>query len=260
MTSRSVPSSSAALASPWIVRVRPRPAARLRLFCLPYAGAGASVYATWGAELPDEIEVCAVQLPGREGRFREPLVTDVHVLTRALCAGLASWLDRPFALFGHSMGAAIAYETARMLGRERGRPPAALFVSGHRAPHLPRQHPPLHQLPEGEFVEELRRLNGTPAEVLAGSELLDLMLPLLRADFEMAETYAPAEGGRLGCRVVAFGSTEDDRVSLATLTPWHQTTTGPFAVAMFPGDHFYLKTHRARLLDVLATELRALRP
>jgi surfactin synthase thioesterase subunit len=245
-------------ASPWVVRFRPRLAPRLRLFCLPFAGAGASAYATWPAGLPDEIEICAVQLPGREGRFNDPLVTDIHALVPALCDGIAPLLDRPFALFGHSMGAAVAYETARALARDRGRSPAVLFVSGHRAPHLPRQYPPIHHLPDPEFVDELRRLNGTPAEVLAGSELLDLVLPLLRADFQMAETYVPSPGGPLACRVVALGSTEDDRVSLATLEPWREATTGPFEVAMFPGDHFYLKTHRVRLLDFLATTLRPL--
>lgn len=242
--------------SRWVVRFAPRPRARLRLFCVPYAGAGASVYRTWPAGLPDEVEVCAVQPPGREGRYGEPLFTDVHRQALALCEGLLPLLDRPFAFFGHSLGAVVAYEAARLLERDWHRPPAHLVVSGHRAPHLPPSHPPIHHLPEPEFIEELRRLNGTPAEVFQHAELLGVVLPQLRADLQMAETYTPAPGGRLSAPVLALGSTEDDQVSLATLEPWRTVTTGAFRVAMLPGDHFYLRTHSAALLDLLAAQLR----
>jgi surfactin synthase thioesterase subunit len=243
-----------------VVRFRHRPQARLRLFCVPYAGGGGSTYAAWPAGLPDDVEVCAIQLPGREGRYREPLFTDVRALTGPLCEGIAPLLDRPFALFGHSLGAAIAYEAALALVRGGGPAPAALFVSGHRAPHLPPHCRPIHHLPEGEFIDELRHLNGTPAEVFAGAELLALVLPQLRADFRMAETWEPSStGGELACPVVALGSTEDERVSRATLEPWRAVTSGAFDVAMFAGDHFYVKTHRARLLEVLTAQLARLR-
>lgn len=258
MTSPGVASRPGGNASRWVVRFRHQPQARLKLFCLPYAGAGASAYGAWPAGLPDTVEVCAVQLPGREGRFGEPLFTDVRALIPALCDGIAPLLDGPFALFGHSLGAPLAYETALALGRDRRLSPARLFVSGHRAPHLPRQYPPIHQLPDRAFVEELRRLNGTPAEVFAAPELLELVLPVLRADFRMAETYTPSLDGELSCPLVALGSTEDDRVSLATLEGWREMTTGPFEMVMFPGDHFYLKTQGPRLLDFLATQLTAL--
>ena len=230
----------------------------MRLFCLPYAGAGASVYGAWPASLPDTVEVCAVQLPGRERRLGEPLFDDVRRLIPALCDGIAPLLNGPFALFGHSLGALLAYETALALRRDRGLSPARLFVSGHRAPHLPRRHPRIHHLPDRAFVDELCRLNGTPAEVLAAPELLELVLPPLRADFRMAETYAPSSGGGLSCPLVALGSTEDERVSLATLEPWREVTSGPFELVMFPGDHFYLKSQGPRLLAFLATRLAPL--
>src|SRR5262245_27618913 len=137
-------SPSSGPSSHWIVRFGQRPHARMRLFCFPYAGSGASVYRAWPEQLPPDVELCAVQMPGREGRYAEPLLTDVHALTPPLCAGIAPYLDRPFAFFGHSLGALVAYETTVRLAREQGLSPAMLFVSGHRAPHLPRTHEPIH--------------------------------------------------------------------------------------------------------------------
>jgi medium-chain acyl-[acyl-carrier-protein] hydrolase len=253
-----VDSASSPRASRWIVRFEERPRAQLRLFCLPYAGAGASVYHGWAAELPASIEVCAVQLPGREGRYGEPLFTDVAALVPALCEGIAPWLDRPFALFGHSLGAAVAYETAVALAADRALAPAMLFASGHRAPGLPRTRRAIHDMPEREFLDELRRLNGVPAEVFSNPELLDLVLPQLRADFQMADTYTPLRQAQLACPIVALGSTGDDRVSRATLEPWRERTTGRFELMMLPGDHFYLKTHRSTLLEILSAQLASL--
>lgn len=242
--------------SRWIVRSPARPDARLRLFCLPYAGSGASVYRPWSAQLPADVEVCAIQLPGREGRYGEAPFTDVHALTPALGEAIAGFLDRPFAFFGHSLGALVAYEAALALARDRRLAPAALFVSGRRAPRLPLDRAPIYHLPQAEFLDELRRLNGTPADVFANAELLEIVLPALRADFQMAETYRPSGAGRLACPVVALGSTGDDRVSVAGLEPWREVTTGAFELAMLPGDHFYLRTEPARLLELVTTHLR----
>jgi medium-chain acyl-[acyl-carrier-protein] hydrolase len=250
-----VASTSPSGASRWVIRFRERPQARLRLFCLPYAGGGASVYHGWAVDLPSHVEVCAVQLPGREGRYGERLFTDVHALVAPLCDGIAPFLDRPFALFGHSLGAVLAYETAVALVRGRAPSPMALFVSGHRAPGLPPTRHPIHDLPEREFLAELQRLNGVPPELFEDRELLDLVLPQLRADFRMAETYAPSPPDKLTCAIVALGATEDDRVSRATLEPWRELTTGPFQLTMLPGDHFYVKSHRSRLLELIAARL-----
>lgn len=245
-------------ASRWIVRFRPRPDARARLFCLPYAGAGASVYRGWPAQLPPDVELCAVQLPGREGRHDEPLFTDVRALAGAVCEGIAALCDRPFVVFGHSLGALLAYEAALLLERAGGPSPALLVVSGHRAPHLPRTHPPIHHLPDAEFIDELRRLNGTPSEVFDHPELLALVLPPLRADLRMAETYVAPPPAPLACPILAVGSTGDDRVSEAAMDAWRIVTAGPFTAAMLPGDHFYLKSHGGLLLDLLRPRLTAL--
>lgn len=199
-----------------------------------------------------------MQLPGREGRHAEPLFTDVRALATAVCDGIGPLLDRSFVFFGHSLGALLAYEAALVLVNARRLSPALLVVSGHRAPHLPRIHPPIHHLPTGAFVDELRRLNGTPPEVFEHPELLALVLPTLRADLQMAETYMAAPAAPLACPVLALGSTEDDRVSRATLEPWQNVTTGPFATAMLPGDHFYLHSHGGLLLELLTTRLAAI--
>lgn len=239
----------------WIVRPEPRARARFRLFCFPYAGSGASAYHAWAAHMPAEVEVCGVQPPGRESRFGEPPFTQVRTLVGPLCDGISTFLDRPFAFFGHSLGAVVAYEAALALARDHRLSPSVLFVSGHRAPHLPPDRPPIHHLPEPAFLDELRRLNGTPAEVFADTELLEVVLPQLRADFQMADTYAPSSSARLACPVVALGSTGDDHVSPATLEPWREVTTGPFQLTMLPGDHFYLKRHRSMLLDLVTAHL-----
>lgn len=240
----------------WIARFPPRPSARLRLFCVPYAGGSASAYRGWGDGLPASVEVCAVQLPGRETRYGEPLLTDARTAAAALAQAITPLLDRPFAFFGHSLGALVAWETVLALGRQRGGPaPAALLVSGHRAPHLPREQRPIHALPDDLFVDELRRLDGTPAEVFEDPELMALVLPQLRADFQMAETYEPAPTPPLSCPVVALGGSDDDRTPREALEAWRQSTTGPFDVRVFPGHHFYLHAQRAPLLAVVARHL-----
>ena len=155
----------------------------MQLFCLPYAGGGAAVYRLWPDDFPSDIEVCRVQLPGREDRLDEPLLTDAVHGAGILAAALVPCLDAPYALFGHSMGAALAYETALVLERTYGRPPIGLLASARRAPHLPGRKPPVHRLPDRLFIEELRRLNGTPREVLDSTEMMGFMLPIVRADF-----------------------------------------------------------------------------
>ena len=170
--------------NPWIARVRPTNGAVLRLFCFPYAGGGAAAYRPWSNELPSQIDVCAVQLPGRETRLREAPFTRIGPLVETLERALRPYCDLPAAYFGHSMGALIAFELARQQ-RRLGRPgPVRLFVSGHHGPQLPDPHKPLHRLPKDEFVAELRRLNGTPEVVLQNAEIMELLLPYLRADLE----------------------------------------------------------------------------
>jgi len=243
--------------NPWIAYRQPRPAARLRLFCFPYAGGAASVYRGWGDELPAEVEVCPVQLPGREGRIRQPPATSMDALVAAVEEGLAGELARgPYAFFGHSMGAIVAYELARRC-RDAGLPePVHLLVSARGAPGVPDDEEPIHDLPPERFRQRLRELNGTPVEVLEHPELMELVEPLLRADFRVNETWRPQPGEPLSCPLTALGGLADEHVSQADLEPWRDATRGPFHLRMLPGDHFFLNSPTRR--DLLAVVARAL--
>jgi medium-chain acyl-[acyl-carrier-protein] hydrolase len=241
--------------NPWLMRLNPNPQARLRLFCLPYSGAGASIFTHWAKVLSPAIEVCAVQLPGRESRLAEPPFTSLEALVAALAPVLQPYCDRPFAFFGHSMGALISFDLARLLRREYGLLPVLLGVSGHRAAQLPDRHPPAHVLPDPELIAELRRLNGTPREVLDHLELLQLILPILRADFAVCETYAYTDDRPLECPIAAFGGLQDNDVGREEIEAWCEQTSSAFSLRMLPGDHFFLNTARPLLLQVLAREL-----
>ncbi len=241
--------------SPWLVVPRPNPQARLRLICFPHSGAGASTFTAWAAALPPQIEVGAVQLPGREARLSEPAFTQMAPLVAALHAALRPQLaGRPFAFFGHSMGALVSYELARRLQAE-GTPPVHMFVSGHPAPQLPDREAPIHNLPEPEFTARLRQLNGTPPEVLEHPELRDLLLPILRADFTVCDTYTFAPGEPLPCSLSAFGGLQDPHARRDELEAWREHTRGTFAARLFPGDHFYINSARPLLLRMVAREL-----
>jgi surfactin synthase thioesterase subunit len=240
----------------WILRPRPRPEARLRLFCFPYAGSGAAVFRTWPQALPPEIECCAVQPPGREGRLSEPACRSVTELVEQAAQGLVRHLDKPFALFGHSLGALACFELARRLRREHGLAPAHLFVSACRAPQRPDPHPALHGLPDPRFLEEVqRRYDAIPAEVAGHAELLELLLPTLKADFEAFETYRYASGAPLDCPVTCFGGEADPYATREELADWREQTESFFRMKLYPGGHFYLQAVEAELLSELAADL-----
>lgn len=240
-------------AGPWIAYRKPRRSARLRLFCFPYAGGGALTYRPWVPAMPPEIEVCPVQLPGREQRLREPRFRRVAPLVEAAAEGLEPLLDLPFAFFGYSMGALIAYELIHRLRPARS--PVALLAAARRAPQLPPKDEPTYDLPDPEFRAKLREMNGTPQEVLDNRELMELMEPLLRADFELNDTYEPPERPPLELPVTAFGGIGDAEVPRETLAAWGELTTGPFRLRMFPGGHFYLHRQTAPLVAAVSEAL-----
>ncbi len=239
----------------WIATRKPQPRARLRLLCFPYAGGGTLTYRGWAEQMPEEIEVLAVQLPGRERRIREPPYTRVAPLAEAAARALVPHLDRPFAVFGHSMGSLVGYEVIQWLRRERGLEPVRLLVSARRAPQLPPDPDDDYKLPDPEFIDRLREINGTPAEVLEHPELMELVLPLLRADFELNDTYEPIAHPALECPVSAFGGLEDDETPKDELEAWRGVTDGRFKLRMFPGDHFYLHQHQSRLIQAVVADL-----
>lgn len=244
----------------WIAHSKPNPLANLRLFCFPYAGGSAQGYRTWAEGLPTTIEVCPIELPGRGTRLTDTLYyTRVLPLVEAIAAALLPLLDKPFAFFGHSMGALIAFELTRLLRREYGLIPVHLFVSGRDAPQIKAFHQPesvpTYALPEHEFLEKLRLLSGTPNTVLENAELMQLIIPILRADWEVSETYVYTPEPLLECPITAFGGLQDPVTSHDELEAWREQTSVNFSLHMFPGNHFFLNTAQPLLLRVIARSL-----
>ena len=240
----------------WFVHSKERP--RVRLFCLPYAGGGASIFRHWGRQLPWEVEVCPLFLPGREHRLREPACTRLTPLIETLTGALQPALDVPFVIFGHSMGALIGFELARSLRRNGLPMPALLCVAAFRAPHLPARRAPAYNLPDAELIDLLRRLGGTPQAVLQHAELMQVVLPVLRADFELCETYRYQAESPLECPIAVFGGEQDTQINVQELQAWQVHTRLPLRLSMFPGDHFFLHSQQDLLLQMLTQQLGAL--
>jgi len=246
MSSSTVPAQT-----PWIPGLAPNASARLRLFCFPYAGIGVSSYRTWKAALPG-VDICPVQLPGRESRHNESPLSRMEALVDAAADGLRPYMDVPFAFFGHSMGALVAYELARAIDDPNLK---HLFVSARRAPHIADPFPAITALPSAEFVAKIQqRYGGIPAAVLAAEDLLELLLPRLRADFEVLENYTYRPGRRLTCDISVFGGNQDT-VTEADLRAWQEHTTGAVRVRMLDAGHLYLDSQRDALLRAVAADL-----
>jgi medium-chain acyl-[acyl-carrier-protein] hydrolase len=241
--------------SPWLVIPRENPSARLRLFCFPYAGGNAWTFSKWPERLPAWVELCAFQLPGRGNRMHEKPFARLRPLVQAIATEIEPYLDKPFAFFGHSMGAVIAFEIARHLRRRYGLLPEHLFISGRRAPQLDQSDFNPDNLSEPEFLESLRDLNGTPKEVLEHRELMELMSVLLRADFAVCHSYSYLPEPALDCPVTVFGGLSDQEVSRQQLEAWQEQTKASFTIRMLPGDHFFLNSAQTTLLSLLSHDL-----
>jgi medium-chain acyl-[acyl-carrier-protein] hydrolase len=242
----------------WLAQCATNPQARLRLFCFPYAGGGSVIYRAWADNLPTTVEVYPVELPGRGRRLREVPFTRLHHMVEAIAEALRPQLTKPFAFFGHSMGAVISFELARLLRQEYGLKPQHIFVSSRRAPQIPNDGPVTYNLPETEFLDDLRRLNGTPGEVLEHPELLQLVMPLLRSDFEVCQTYEYVPGPPLDCPITAFGGVLDPDVRREHMEAWREHTSAAFRLYMLSGDHFFIHSTQSLLLRTLAQEIHAL--
>ncbi|APZ21505.1 thioesterase II family protein [Burkholderia pseudomallei] len=234
-----------------------KPDARIRLFCFHYAGSGGSIFRHWGEALPDDVELVAAQMPGRENRLNEPLLYSMDEAVPPLVDALAPLLDRPFAFFGHSTGALIGFEVARVL-RARGYPqPRLLIASAQNAPDV-KPEVIRHRLSDAEFVEVLRGCNGTPDAILQDPALLELLLPRIRADGAVFETYRYERQAPLDCRIVVFHGAADALVHDAGLARWAGETQHSFARYRFAGDHFFIHDEEASVLDHINRELEPL--
>lgn len=249
--------------SPWLVPTRPNPSARLRLFCFAYAGGGASAFAAFARALPPSVEIISVQLPGREGRFHEAPLTQLPEVMDGVSRALGDCLDKPYLLFGHSLGALIAFELTRMFVAHARPLPAALIVSGKRAPQMPSRRRALSRLPDDEFIQEIANYKGTPASVLENRELMELVLPRLRADARLFDDYQYRASGPLPCPIVAFGGTDDPHVNLDELDGWRDLTHA-FSSRVFEGDHFFIHANQdavtAALAEVIESTIAAGKP
>lgn len=243
----------------WLVTYQPRKAADVKLVCVPFAGSGASLFAPWSLELPLNMELVAVQLPGREERAHEPLLRSLTAAADRLAERLVPLDACPLVICGCSLGAILAYETALRLTRW-GHPPAMLVTAARPAPHLPPAEPRMLQLPPDQFLNALQqRFGPLPEMLLQQQELIDMYLPVIRADLEMVETYRYEPQPLLSTPILALGGTRDS-VSEEQLDRWSELTTGRFRREMVEGDHFFPRSARRQVIDILLCELNAVLP
>lgn len=243
--------------NPWFKVHDRRENAKLRLFCFPYAGGNANVFADWHRHMEDNVEVVAIQPPGRGERFTEPPIGNLSRMVNELADAIVPFLEKPFSLFGHSNGALVAFELAReMERRHHSFEIEHLFIAGNPAPQLRRFDPALHDLPDEELKVKLRELNGTPAEILENSELLSFFLPVLRADFSLAETHKFDPSTLLSTDLTLFGGKEDIDISEDDLLGWAELVDGDAKLFMVDGGHFFIHESRKSVCSIVSNTLR----
>ena len=225
--------------SKWITIFNKPAQVKNRLFCFPYAGGSAQTFKDWANLVPENTQLCAIQMPGRSSRFTEPLLQHIDPILEALEKEIKPFLDKPFVFFGHSMGAAICFELARLL-QDQGLNVSHLFVSGRSSPDRPSEREQIHDLPEPQFRDKMKELNGTPPEILEHEELMELMVPIVRADFTISETYTHHPGSKLTCPLTALGGTGDEDIPEENVASWLDFSDGPTEYHMYEGDHFFL--------------------
>jgi medium-chain acyl-[acyl-carrier-protein] hydrolase len=237
--------------NPWINYIKPNPSASLRLFCFPYAGGNSYIFRPWLNRMPETIEICPIELPGRGFQLKSTPYRQIEPLVKAIATAILPYLDKPFAFFGHSMGGLVSFELARFIRREYNLEPVHLFVSGRRAPQTKDAKPPIHHLPQAEFIQELRQLNGTPEAVLNNNELMELLVPILRADFALLENYNYTPEAPLNCPISVFGGLQDREVELKELKAWREQTCSSFSLKMLTGDHFFIHSSQSFLPELM---------
>jgi medium-chain acyl-[acyl-carrier-protein] hydrolase len=242
-------------ASRWFESLSAAEAPLLRLFCFPYAGGDAQVFRGWQRHLAPEVDVCLAHLPGRGRRLGAPRFTRLQKLVEAIADVIGPKAETPFAFYGHSMGALISFELARELRRRNAVSPLHLFLSGSQAPGMRKIELRMFDLPEKELIAKLHKLNGTPMELFDDPEIKDLFIPLLRADFEMVDTYECSPESPLMCPMTVYGGSEDERAPVDSLNPWEMHTTAQCKVRIFPGGHFFIQQQSAQFINVLRRDV-----
>lgn len=240
--------------SPYIWRAR-RGDHRHRLICFPHAGAGAGAYADWAHLLPAEIELAAVQLPGRQNRIAEDPVTEVGPLVKVLTQALRPVMDGSFSFFGHSGGAVLAFELARALQAKNGPRPSGLFLSAQSAPGTTGRITQLHDLSDGDLAAEVVRLGGIEPEIAEDEDVMDALLPTLRADFDLWEHHRVGPAPRLDVPITVMSGVDDPRAPLDTLDGWREQTNAPVTLRLYPGGHFYFLHDPAELIQDISQVL-----
>lgn len=240
--------------SSWFECLSPSRAPRLRIFCFPYAGGSADIYRSWQRWLPEQLDLCLVHLPGHGKNLSGRAFSRLVPLVAEIIVHISLLIDIPYVLFGHSMGALISFELARELSRQ-GAGPKHVFVSGCRAPQYPRNEPATFNLPRDAFLRELKRLKGTPEEVLANPEMVALFIDLLRADFEVVETYQYHPGKPLSCPITVYSGTEDEHVTVESCRQWQKQTSASCKTRMFSGNHFFIRNAGPEFLNAFRTDL-----
>ncbi len=227
-----------------------------KLLCFPYAGGVAAGYRDWAVALSPHVDVVAVEYPGRGFRRREQLSRRIADLVQGIIPEIVAEMTGPIILFGHSMGALVAFEVLRVLSPRR--PVIAAVMSGCRPPVLRGSEPEIHALPDEEFIEELRKLDGTPEELLADRDLMELAMPVLRADFEAVATYDAPKAFKLSCPLLVYGGESDNSVGLDELEGWREHAAVSCAVRAFPGNHFFVRSAEQDVLSTLRRDIRSL--
>jgi medium-chain acyl-[acyl-carrier-protein] hydrolase len=241
----------------WVEHLSPLQEPSLRLFCFPYAGGTAHVFRTWQRQFPPEIDLCLVHLPGRGKRSGEQPFTNLKALVEAIAEAVFQDSQDPCAFYGHSMGALISFELARLLRRRHLIGPRRLFLSGRRGPTVPSREQPTFNLPNHEFIAKLKDLNGTPPELLDDRDMRNMFVPLLRADFEIVDTYEYWTEEPLDCPITVYGGAQDPFVTSEDLHEWQKQTLATFQQRVCAGDHFFIHSCSNDFMDLFRRDVLA---
>ncbi|ALB45160.1 thioesterase II family protein [Clostridium beijerinckii] len=235
----------------WIKYECKREKHRCRIFCFPYAGGSAIFYSKWFKYLEEDIEICPVQLPGRENRIGEEVITDINILVKEIVEAIKPLLDETCAFMGHSMGGLISYEVARYVSRKKIATPKAVFISGTVPPDIIKSSEKIHEISDKEFCEKIEGYDNINKEMFKYKEFYKYFLPTLRGDFKLVETYEIDKIEKLSCKMFVMGGDKDDFVPISSLKQWERYAEDPVEVKIFEGNHFYIKEHVQEICRIM---------